>query len=140
MQRSENGKVLPFDSKEMTAMATYLQWISKDIPVYADVPWLGTGKIDNYKEGDKEVGKTVYTSKCSACHGPDGQGTAAGPAVWGDKSYNDGAGMSKPETLASFALNNMPRGNPTLTKEEAENVAAFVDSQPRPHFVKPSSP
>jgi thiosulfate dehydrogenase len=48
--------------------------------------------------------------------------------------------MSKPETLANFALLNMPRGNPTLTLEEAQNVAAFVDSQPRPHFVKPSSP
>ena len=140
MQRSENGKVLPFDSKEMTAMATYLQWISKDIPVYAEVPWLGVGTMQNYKEGDQEVGKTVYTSKCAACHGPDGQGTPAGPPVWGDKSYNDGAGMSKPQTLANFALLNMPRGNPTLTQEEAENVAAFVDSQPRPHFVKPSSP
>lgn len=140
MQRSENGKVLPFDSKEMTAMATYLQWISKDIPVYADVPWLGIGKIENYKEGNKEVGATVFTSKCSACHGPDGQGTAAGPAVWGDNSYNDGAGMAKAETLATFAFFNMPRGNPTLTQEEAENVAAFVDNQPRPHFVQPASP
>ena len=140
MQRSENGKVLPFDSKEMTAMVTYLQWMSKDIPVYAEVPWLGLGKIEGYQEGNQETGSTVYTSKCAACHGPDGQGTPAGPAVWGDKSYNNGAGMAKPDTLARFALYNMPFGNPTLTKEEAQDVAAFVDNQPRPHFVKPTSP
>jgi cytochrome c len=29
----------------------------------------------------------------------------------------------------------MPRGNPDLTPEQAFNVAAFVTSQPRPHFV-----
>lgn len=140
MQRSENGKVLPFDSKEMTAMVTYLQWISKGIPVYAEVPWLGTGKMEGYQEGNNETGATVFSSKCSPCHGADGQGTPAGPAVWGDKSYNDGAGMSKPETLANFAILNMPLGNPTLTQQEAQDVAAFVNSQPRPHFVKPTSP
>jgi len=31
----------------------------------------------------------------------------------------------------------MPRGNPTLTGEEALDVAAFVTSQPRAHFVAP---
>jgi thiosulfate dehydrogenase len=44
--------------------------------------------------------------------------------------------MAKAETLAAFALLNMPRGNPTLSTEQAVDVAAYVDSQPRPHFIK----
>jgi|GEM_PF-3897149 len=40
-ERSMNGKPLPPDSKEMTAIVTYYQWISKGLPIYADIPWLG---------------------------------------------------------------------------------------------------
>jgi cytochrome c len=42
--------------------------------------------------------------------------------------------MAKPATLATFAHLNMPKGNPTLTEEEALDVGEFVDTQPRPHF------
>jgi thiosulfate dehydrogenase len=138
MQRSENGKVLPEDSKEMTALVTYLQWISKGIPIYADVPWLGVGTIQNYQEGNKDNGAQVFTQKCSPCHGGQGQGTQQAPPLWGDRSFNDGAGMATAANLAGFALNNMPYKNPTLQPQEAEDVAAFIDSQPRPHFQKAS--
>ncbi len=40
-ERSMNGKPLPADSKEMTAIVTYYQWISKGLPIYAKIPWLG---------------------------------------------------------------------------------------------------
>ncbi len=133
--RSQNGKPLPADSKEMTAMITYFQWIAKDIPIYADVPWLGLPKLKSTAQ-DKAAGQQVYTAKCTACHGDNGQGTAAAPALWGDRSYNDGAGMATPATLAAFAFNNMPRGAPTLTEDEASNLGAFIDGQTRPHFQK----
>ncbi len=136
MQRSENGKALPSDSKEMTAMVTYLQWIDKGIPIYADVPWLGVKKLPGNQTGDKSQGGTVFL-KCAPCHGQDGQGTSIAPPLWGEGSYNDGAGMATADTLAGFAHQNMPRGNPNLTPQEAADVAAFVDSQPRPHFKQP---
>ncbi|HZK60589.1 MAG TPA: cytochrome C, partial [Anaerovoracaceae bacterium] len=69
------------------------------------------------------------------CHGNDGHGTLRAPPLWGDASFNDGAGMHKLENLAAFAFYNMPRANPDLTAEQALDVGAFVSSQPRPHFV-----
>ncbi len=133
--RSENGKPLPAGSREMTAILTYFQWISKGIPIYADVPWASLPAIDSRHQADKAAGATVFTGKCAACHGGDGLGTAAAPPLWGDGAYNDGAGMSKPATLAAFAHLNMPRGNPDLTPEQALDVGAYVDGQPRPHFT-----
>ncbi len=136
MQRSENGKVLPSDSKEMTAVVTYLQWIAKDIPIYADVPWLGVPKVNSSHQADANAGKQVFAGKCASCHGQQGEGQTGIPPLWGDQSFNDGAGMATAATLSGFALQNMPRGNPNLTPEEALDVGAFVDSQPRPKFQK----
>ncbi len=137
-ERSENGKALPSGSRDMTDILTYFKWISKGIPIYGDVPWLSLKKIDSSHKPDATTGQQVFGAKCAACHGADGQGTPAAPALWGDKAYNDGAGMARPETLAAFALLNMPYKNPDLTPEQALDVGAFVDSQPRPKFVKPT--
>jgi thiosulfate dehydrogenase len=134
-QRSENGKVLPPGSKELIGVQAYLQWIAKGIPVYADVPWVKLPAVKSDHQADKTAGQQVYGTKCAPCHGQDGQGTPAAPPVWGDKSYNDGAGMAKAATLAGFALLNMPRGNPDLTAEQAIDVGAFIDGQPRPKFT-----
>ena len=59
------------------------------------------------------------------------------PPLWGDDSFNDGAGMARLITLANFLHSNMPHGadyrNPMLSVEEAWDVAAYVESQARPH-------
>jgi thiosulfate dehydrogenase len=137
-ERSENGKALAPGSRDMTDILTYFKWISKGIPIYGDVPWLGLQRIESTHKPDANAGKEVYTAKCVACHGADGAGTPAGPPLWGDRAYNDGAGMARPETLAGFALLNMPYKNPDLTPEQALDVGVYVDSQPRPKFVKPT--
>ncbi len=137
-ERSENGKALPAGSRDMTDILTYFKWISKDIPIYGDVPWLGLHRIQSDHKGDAAAGQQVYATKCAACHGQNGEGTPAAPPVWGDGAYNDGAGMARPETLASFALLNMPLGNPDLTEEQALDVGQYIDTQPRPKFVKPT--
>ncbi len=134
-ERSMNGKPLPPDSKEMTALVTYYQWISKGLPIYADIPWLGLKHIKSAHPPDPVKGKQIFAQKCAMCHGNDGQGTQAAPPLWGKDSFNDGAGMHKLENLAAFAYKNMPKGNPDLTPEDALDVAAFVTTQPRPHFV-----
>ena len=57
------------------------------------------------------------------------------PPLWGPRSYNDGAGLARVYTLAGFIRHAMPAGAPgTLNDEEAQQLAVFINSQPRPTF------
>lgn len=134
-EKSMNGKPLPSDSKEMIALVTYYQWISKGLPIYEDIPWLGIKLIKIAHTPEPGNGKQIFSRQCAVCHGIDGEGTLRAPPLWGSASFNDGAGMHKSENLASFAFYNMPKTNPYLTAEQALDVAAFVSAQPRPHFA-----
>ena len=134
-ERSMNGRPLPSDSKEMNAIITYFQWISKGLPVYANIPWLGPKFIESTHQPNLAKGKEVLGKKCAACHAINGQGIQIGPPLWGKDSFNDGASMARVEYLAVFGRKFMPQGNPDLTDEVALDVAAFATGQPRPHFV-----
>ncbi len=134
-ERSMNGKALPHGSKEMAGLMTYYHWISRGVPIYADIPWLGLRQIESDHEPNKEAGKKVWANVCSPCHGQDGHGTMIAPPVWGPGSFNDGAGMSKIKNMSAFAYLYMPKDNAYLTKEEALDVAAYATIQPRPHFT-----
>jgi thiosulfate dehydrogenase len=133
-ERSCNGKALPPDGKDMQAMMAYYHWISKGIPIYADVPWLGLKLLQSQHKPDPASGAKLYADECAGCHGPDGQGTQTAPPLWGAGSFNDGAEMSHTQTLAAFAHAFMPKGNPVLTVDQALDIAAYVTSRPRPHF------
>ena len=133
--RSMNGKPLPANSKEMVALLTYFQWISKGLPIYQKIPWLGLKHIKSNHKPNYENGKNIFQTTCVTCHGPNGQGTPIAPPLWGKDSFNDGAGMSHLPNLAAFAYNNMPWHIANLTEEQALDVAAYVTKQPRPHFV-----
>ncbi|HKJ65998.1 MAG TPA: c-type cytochrome [Desulfopila sp.] len=133
-QRSMNGKPLPPEGKKMQAIMAYYHWISKDVPIYAEIPWLGLKKLESQHAPDKETGKNIYNQVCSRCHGGDGRGTAIAPPLWGPGSFNDGAGMHKLPNFSSFTHHFMPKANPSLTVEEALDVAAYATSQPRPHL------
>jgi thiosulfate dehydrogenase len=132
--RSMNGKPLPLESKEMVALVTYFQWISKGLPIYQKIPWLGLKHIKNDHKPDAMKGKEIFAKTCIACHGADGQGTTVAPPLWGKNSFNDGAGMDHLANFAAFAHNNMPYHVSNLTEKQALDVAAYVTSQPRPHF------
>ncbi len=134
-ERSMNGRPLPSDSKEMNAVITYYQWISKGLPVYSEIPWLGLKHIESTHPSSPAKGEKVYGKKCAACHAINGEGTQIGPPLWGKDSFNDGASMSQLAYFAAFARQFMPQGNPDLTDEEALDVAAFATRQPRPHFA-----
>ena len=81
----------------------------------------------------------MFVDKCGTCHGTDGQGVQigdkkAGP-LWGPDSWNDGAGAARVYTLAGIIRYSMPYLDPgSLTDEEAQQVAAFITSQPRPRY------
>jgi thiosulfate dehydrogenase len=142
MERSLNGKVLDINSKEMKAFISYMKWLSKDIPKeYKKVEGQGFVKINLLDRAASPVnGRKIYMEKCMSCHGINGQGLQNGsklngyifPPLWGNDSFNTGAGMYRIITAASFIKANMPFGNPNLTDEEAFDVAAYINSQPRP--------
>ncbi len=144
-ERSMNGLALDSNCREMKAIYAYIKWLGKDV---AKGDTLGGTTIMKLKymtvAADTLKGKEVYMNTCSSCHANDGQGKLNNdgtgyiyPPLWGGHSYNDGAGMYRLSSFASFVKNNMPFGtdyhNPKLTDEEAWNVAAFINSQPRPH-------
>jgi thiosulfate dehydrogenase len=132
--RSMNGTAVPHDSELMLAMVTYLQWISKNLPIYKPVPWLGLKPLQKQREGDPEQGKRLYNVYCALCHRDNGEGGDDVPALWGDGSFNDEAGMNRQGTMASFIYWNMPYMDltPVLSEEQAQDVAAYIIEQPRP--------
>ncbi|HLO24116.1 MAG TPA: hypothetical protein VK193_11925, partial [Methyloceanibacter sp.] len=58
------------------------------------------------------------------------------PPLWGEASFNAGAGMAKTAYAASYIHDNMPFGisyvDPVLTIQQAWDVAAFIVSKPHP--------
>lgn len=134
--RSENGKPLPPSSREMIAMIAYMNWLSQGVPMGSTVEGRGLLRLKTPAHVDPKAGERFYAEKCSMCHGADGQGVAGMfPPLWGTRSINDGAGMSKPPKMAAFVKANMPPNKPgSLTVQEAFDVAVYVDSHPRPHY------
>lgn len=138
MIRSMNGKMIPEDSKEMRAMIAYLHYMSEGVPSGADIPWRAAKEPKQFPVPSIEDGEKVYAQSCAACHAADGGGTGTntGPAVWGENSFNDGAGMSRLTKMAGYVQKNMPKGQGgTLTDQQAIDVAAYILSHDRPEFT-----
>ncbi|GIW54893.1 MAG: hypothetical protein KatS3mg082_1297 [Nitrospiraceae bacterium] len=132
-ERSLNGKALPAESSRLQAVVAYIEWLSQGVPRGATLPWRGLPRLAVGRKADREHGRQVFAARCAMCHGSDGQGTMLAPPLWGPRSYNIGAGMARVGVAAGFIKANMPRGwGWSLSDEEAYDVAAFVNSQPRP--------
>ncbi len=146
MERSMNGRPMPLDSEPMRAMTAYLQFLSRGVPVGTQLAGRGTPNLKPLaRAADPERGRAVFAQSCASCHGADGLGVRKGkagdgegyafPPVWGPDSYNSGAGMYRVIVAASFVKGNMPLGvthaSPVLNDEQAFDVAAFINSQPR---------
>ena len=135
-ERSLNGRALSPDSSKLQAVVAYIAWLSQGVPQGATVPWRGLQPIKSGRSLDPANGKKIFANKCVFCHGSDGQGTMAAPPVWGPQSYNIAAGMARVSVAAAFIKSNMPRTvGWTLSDDDAYDVAAYVNSQPRPDFV-----
>lgn len=132
-ERSMNGTALRYDSQDMRDMVAYLAFLSRGVPVGADAPAQGSPATPPLV-GDTARGAAEFAQNCVRCHGAHGEGTAVATPLWGAGSFNIGAGMARPRTAASFIKRNMPYGSPTLTDQQAADVAAYVDSRPRPDF------
>lgn len=144
MIRSMNGKPLDTAGLEMRAIVAYILWMGKDVPVKTKPV---NSKIEALpfmqRAADTVRGEKIYMSKCSLCHGTNGNGgysvdsATYYPPLWGTGSFNTAAGMYRISTLAGFIKNNMPfgvsYGKSQLNNEECWDVAAYINSRPRPH-------
>lgn len=147
MERSMNGKSLPLDGPEMKAFTAYIAFLSKGVPVGAQIEGASVlqSPVPN-RRADVAAGSVVYAAKCAVCHGADGMGRRVGqrgdaqgytfPPLWGPDSFNNGAGMNRMLTTTRFIRQNMPLGAShtatVLNDDEAYDVAAFMLSKPRP--------
>ena len=132
-ERGLNGKAIPQDSHKLQAIVAYIDWLSKDVPQGSQAAWRGIPRIQSTRPGDVGNGTKVFTARCAFCHGADGQGTMAAPPLWGARSYNLGAEMARTPVAASFIKSNMPRARGwALSDQDAYDVAAYINSQPRP--------
>jgi thiosulfate dehydrogenase len=147
MTRSMNGRELPRDSPEMLAMVAYITSLGD---VYAAT---GEGRraVDEAaafktpaRAADPAAGERVFAERCAICHGADGAGLQATPEradgyvfppLWGADSFNNGAGMHRVLTAARFIKAKMPLGEADLTDDQAFDVAAYINSKPRPQMA-----
>lgn len=143
-ERSLNGRPIDTASGEMEAIVAYINWLGKDVPQGEKPAGSGFSKIAFLDvPADPQKGTEVYKQKCQACHQANGEGILNTdktayiyPPLWGPNSYNTGAGLYRMSNFAKFVKSNMPLGatyaNSQLTDQEAWDVAAFVNSRPRP--------
>jgi thiosulfate dehydrogenase len=138
--RSMNGVRPPNGSEAAVAVTSYITWLSSGEPIVMN-PKAPLGpqhvlplEID-LNLADSKRGEMLYREHCASCHGDSGLGTDDGPPVWGEMSYNDGAGLSRVDKLAAWLKVAMPLDDPFLTEQETLDIAAFVNSHPRPKFV-----
>jgi thiosulfate dehydrogenase len=131
-------------SEEVLALSAYITWLARGHEVGKNPSWRGQNTIPNsslipIEKLDKQKGEALFKEHCTNCHGEDGQGVQigdkkAGP-LWGPDSWNDGAGAARVYTLAGIIRYSMPYLDPgRLTDEEAQNLAAFINSKPRPSY------
>ena len=144
-ERSLNGTKMDTATHEMQAIYAYMKWLGDGVPKGEAEGGTSIMKLKYLDRAANPVlGSEIYIAKCRSCHGDKGEGQLnfeksgySYPPLWGEHSYNDGAGLYRISSFAGFVKNNMPFGtdyhDPKLTDEEAWDVAAFVNSQSRPH-------
>jgi thiosulfate dehydrogenase len=135
-ERSMNGKPLGPSKPEMIALVTYMNWLSAGIPMGTTLEGRGLLPLQQPAHVDPAAGRKLYVSTCAMCHQLTGAGLPGMfPPLWGPRSFNDGAGMSHVEKMAAFIKFSMPPTQPgSLTTLQAFDIAAYVNSNPRPHY------
>lgn len=149
-ERSLNGKSLDTLGNEMQAIKAYIEFLGSHVEKGKKAEGSGFKELAFLdRAADPEKGKVAYEVKCKSCHTANGEGLLLAdgseytyPPLWGNHSFNDGAGLYRITNFARYIKFNMPQGvtyeNPQLTDEEAWDLAAFINSQKRPHKNVPA--
>lgn len=139
-ERPMNGKLLPYDSREMRAIVAYIRWLSEGHIASFKKDSLHLGEIILIdRAANPENGKKVYENNCAQCHGENGQGKMDSisesyqyPPLWGNASYAAGSSMHRIITASRFIKWSMPYNavptNPVLSDEDVFDVAAFINN------------
>jgi len=146
MQRSMNGRPLPRNSVEIMAMERYILGLNDQYEAMGQTRRMLDEQalfVDPDRAANVDAGRVIYEERCQVCHGDDGLGLQATadindgylfPPLWGPDSYNNGAGMNRVLTAAMFIKARMPLGQADLTNDQAYDVSAYINSQPRPQM------
>jgi thiosulfate dehydrogenase len=147
MTRHENelaGATLTPETEEVQALAAYIRWLSAGLTIPEKIPWRGHNSLPAsalipIEKLNAKLGEHLFVENCSPCHAKDGQGKNIGNKrpgpLWGPNSWNDGAGAARTYTLAGMIRYWMPYLHPgKLSDEEAQHIAAYITSRPRPRF------
>src|SRR5206468_219181 len=121
MTRSMNGRALPEEAPAMQALVAYVRFLSTGVAPGQQLAGKGAGKMEELdRAADPTRGRAIYGTSCALCHGADGSGVRRSlpttdlgylmPPLWGNDSFNDGAGMARLITAANFLHFNMPHG------------------------------
>ena len=139
-----NGKPLPPGSPQLIAMAAWIHDLGTGKTATSETNRQAEPQLFRAPDRAAQVyaGKQVFDQRCVTCHGYNGLGVLANssnhryvyPPVWGPDSYNTGARMHRLLTAAPFIKSRMPLGRPDLTDDEAYDVAAYINAQPRPQM------
>ena len=146
MVRNMNGKPLPRDGVEMMAMVSWLRFLAdEDAAMGAsrrrahDPPVFKTPE----RQANPQAGEQLFVKRCADCHGKDGAGLPASPnfaqgylfpPLWGPDSFTGASEMHGIPIAARFMKAKMPLGRPELDDDQAFDLAAFLNSKPRPHL------
>ena len=148
IERPHNGKALPVESREMTALLSYLKWINGFAP--KNESFFGAKNLEisfPKRAANPKKGEELFKLHCQRCHGANGEGIMHAsdsnyiyPPLWGEKAYQPGSSMHRIIKQAQWLKANMPFDKatwdkPFLSDEEALDIAAFVNDDlvhPRP--------
>ena len=135
------------DNRAMSGLVAYMRWLAEPAQNPQNIPAPKTAFPDiGSGVGVASRGHEIFVQKCAFCHRTDGSGryvdnTYFRSALWGPNSFNAKAGMHSAGDLAPFIYGNMPLGSGgELSKQEALDLACYIDSQPRPAGTGPIVP
>lgn len=145
--RSLNWIDIGEDSRILHYIRMYANWLAQKQDLKIGVLYEGRGipmLVDTYGAGASILaGEQVFKQQCIHCHGENGWGgmgpvynNMEPPPIAGPHSFNRTAATSGRTVIAGFAYNNMPPGAshdaPILTKQQALDVAIYLESLGRP--------
>jgi len=131
---SLNGVMPPANAPEVTAIKTYISYLSINQIIGESPGGRGVSILSetNY-EPNSLNGQIIYKQHCAGCHGDIGNGLAKNPPVWGMDSYTKGSGMNDIQVAAGFINTKMSEMSKfSLSTQQAFDVAAYLNKQMRP--------
>jgi cytochrome c6 len=97
--------------------------------VFATVTAIAVVFVLSLSAHAQSAGETLYKSKCAACHGADGTGSATGKKMGAhDFTTADVQGMSDADlaTIITNGKNKMPKYGASLKPDDIKGLVAYI--------------